>query len=82
MKIATRIKDYNISKIDKDFEIEVEEEKEFDMFKSTREFQKILNKEFNNCIKISNIKFNIRPQNTSDSIDVAIDLDKTNLQNF
>lgn len=82
MRIATKIKDFDISKVDKDFKLEVEEEKEFDMFTTVRAFQKILNKEFNNCIEISNIKFRICPANVTDSVDVAIDLNKTNLQNL
>lgn len=61
----------------------VEEEKELNLIHITKGFQKALNKEFNNCIKICNIKFRISPANVSDSIDVAIDLENnTNLQDI
>ena len=77
MKIATKAE---LTENNKD--LKIEEEKELNLFHIVKDFQRALNKEFNNCIKICNIKFCISPANVSDSLDVAIDLEKTNLQDI
>ena len=82
MKIATKAKYEYANSKSFPTNLIVEEEKEFDIIKVTKEIQKLLNAGYNGCIKISNIKYSIKPVGIIDSLDVAIDLSKTDLENI